>query len=127
MPFSGFRHSPTAMVATMSSKPLYPVFKGKVGSKRMSLYSVRVRFNSSRLCATLAERVITVLAHSPKAALEYVANEIEWRAETELMTWGPKGGEYELFISWERSIGERIMRRVIATPGQSEIELEEIK
>jgi hypothetical protein len=108
----------------MSSKPLYPVFKGKVGNKRMHLYSVRVRFNSSRLCTTLAETVLSVLAHSPKAALEHIADEIEWRAETELLTWGPKGGEYELFISWERSISERIIRRIlIADPNQSEINL----
>jgi hypothetical protein len=108
---------------------IYPAhFKGTYRGKRYSLFTVMARFNDSRLCATLAERFIPVLAASGRDALEYAAHLIEYRPETELYTWGPKGGEFYRFISWESSIGEQLMRNhVMKAPAPVQLTIEALE
>jgi hypothetical protein len=77
---------------------------GKLGKRRVYRVPVRVLLNDSRLCRTVAEDRHVVLAHDTKAAAEYVRDLYAERPETEIIAYGPFGGETRRFISWQSAI-----------------------
>jgi hypothetical protein len=71
---------------------------------------VVVKFNDSRLCATVAELRTSVIALSVEDAANFVRDEFGSRAETEITAYGPKGGKCHRYIGWESSIWHEMIR-----------------
>lgn len=83
-------------------------FIGKVGGKRAFRFKVRALFNNSRLCATIATADFDVIAHNAADAANYVRDMFGTRPETEIVTFGPKGGRTTRFVGWHSAIGNAI-------------------
>jgi hypothetical protein len=86
-------------------------FVGKYKGKPVYRVPVLVKLNNSRLCRT--ERIVetTVLSYSAADAANYVRAEYATRAETEVIAFGPKGGEVYRFIGWESAMFAEMRRR----------------
>ena len=72
--------------------------------KRMYRVPVRVDFNDSRRCATVAVLHLEVIASSAAAAANWVRAQYATRPETEVTAWGPKGGKAYRYIGYESAI-----------------------
>jgi hypothetical protein len=89
--------------AEFRAQPVAP-YKGKILYK----VPVKIRFNSSRQCATLAVKVVTVIATSAAAAADYVRDELGDRPETEITAYGPRGGRVDRYIGHHSAIAHRL-------------------
>ena len=77
--------------------------------KRMYRVPVRVDFNDSRRCATVAVLHLEVVARSAAAAANYMRDRYADRPETEVTAWGPKGGKAYRYIGYESAIWAAMM------------------
>ena len=89
---------------------------------------VRVLFNDSRSCGTIATLDVEVIAKSAAEAANWVRDNepgVVGRPETEIHAWGPKGGHVERYIGWESSMGYHFFlpRSEAAAPKQLTMEI----
>jgi hypothetical protein len=89
---------------TRNHKPLFARRIGTYRRKPVYRIPVRVRFNDSQACATLAERVLEIISTSPAAAANYVRDMFATVPETEVLAYGPQGGLTHRFIGFESAI-----------------------
>ena len=76
---------------------------GKVAGKPVYRIPVTVRLNNSRTFDSV-EMTVEVISHSAADAANWVRDQWAERAETEVIAYGPKGGETRRFIGWESSV-----------------------
>ena len=77
---------------------------GKLHGKNVYRFPVRVQFNDSRQCATIAVLHATVMAHSAADAANYMRDQYATRPETEVYAIGPKGAETKRYIGWQSAM-----------------------
>jgi len=77
---------------------------GKLHGRKVYRVPVRVLFNSSRACATLAETLVYVDSYSAVDAANAIRDEVALRAETEVYAYGPQGGRVTRYVGWESAI-----------------------
>jgi hypothetical protein len=65
---------------------------------------VRVLLNDSRRCETVESLTFEVLATSVADAANYIRHEYRTRPETEVIAYGPKGGETRRYVGWDSAI-----------------------
>jgi hypothetical protein len=82
---------------------------GKAHGKQYYSVPVRILFNNSRLCRTVAVKIVWVKARNATEAANYVADEYGWRPETEVYAYGPRGGKVHRYIGWESSIANQLL------------------
>lgn len=94
---------------TMKGATLAGFYRGR----KVYRVPVRVRFNSSKLCGTIAETECSVIAYSAADAANLIRNEIESAgiAETEIEAYGPKGGIIRRYVGWYSVIGSAMFNR----------------
>jgi len=89
--------------------------KGSYRGKKFYNVPVKVTFNNS--AGTVADWCnpptleFTVLAPNAAAAANWAADQYRGIAETEVVAYGPKGGETHRFIGWESAIGHALLER----------------
>lgn len=88
-------------------------FAGFYQGRKVYRVPVQVRFNSSRLCCTIAEAHYSVIAYSASDAANLIRSEIETAglAETEIEAFGPKGGITRRYVGWYSVIGAAMFNR----------------
>jgi hypothetical protein len=84
---------------------------GRLNGRKVSRYPVLVRLNNSRACRTDREVVHVVLAYTAPDAAAYVRELYATRAETEIIAFGPYGGQTHRYIGWETAIGAAMAAR----------------
>jgi len=72
--------------------------------KRVYRFPVLIRCNDSTACATVAEITTHVTAHKATEAANYIAERCG-RPETEIMAFGPQGGQVYRYVGWFSAIG----------------------
>lgn len=80
---------------------------GRYKGKRFYRFPVYTRYNSSRLCGTIATSWNTVVARTAAEAANYFADRCG-RPETEFIAIGPKGGEVLRYVGWHTAIGKEL-------------------
>jgi len=95
---------------------------GKAHGKQYYSVPVRILFNDSRSCSTVAIKIVWVKARNATEAANYIRDEYSWRPETEIYAYGPKGGKIHRYIGWESSIGNALLGG--ATPSSHSLNLE---
>jgi hypothetical protein len=65
---------------------------------------VRVLLNDSQRCETVGTLELEVLATSVADAANYIRHEFRTRPETEVIAYGPRGGEVRRYVGWESAI-----------------------
>lgn len=86
------------------------------GGKRYYKVPVRVLFNSSRQCRTLAVKIVQVIATSAAAAADLVRDEYLWRPETEIEAYGPRGGLVQRYVGYHSHIASEIFAAPAGRP-----------
>lgn len=76
--------------------------------RRVYRVPVVVRFNDSRLCATVRSESFDVLAYSPYEAANWARAHVATRPETEVYAYGPKGGTVRRYVGWDSAIFARL-------------------
>jgi len=84
-------------------------YLGKIAGKRAYRFPVEVHLNDSRACATLQVLHSDCISHSAAEAANWAREIAGTRPETEIIVYGPKGGETRRFIGWESAIGNRMI------------------
>ena len=107
---------------TLLKKPLAALKVGKAHGKQYYSVPVRILFNSSRQCRTIAVKIVWVKARNATDAANYIRDEYSWRPETEVIAYGPRGGKVERFIGFEFSIGAQLFDA--AVPRSQSLNLE---
>jgi hypothetical protein len=69
-------------------------------AKKLWRVPVVVRVNDSRLCETIKEKTIWLIAKSPQDAANRVRGQLEFLPETEIEAFGPKGGRNYRYVGW---------------------------
>lgn len=77
---------------------------GKVKGRMVSRFKVRAVFNNSYECRTVATLDYDVIAHTASDACNLIRDLWQHRPETEIITYGPQGGETRRYIGWESAI-----------------------
>lgn len=67
-----------------------------------------VRLNDSQQCAEVGHIEGEILAYSAAEAANALRHEYRHRPETEVYTYGPRGGEHYRYIGWESAIAAMI-------------------
>lgn len=96
---------------------------GEYQGKRCYVVPVRVRFNSSRLCATVHTETFEVVARSVVEAVNAVRDMVHV-PEVEVEARGPKGGKVYRYIGWESYIWSEMCRRKEYAPVQRSLRFE---
>lgn len=65
---------------------------------------VVVNLNDSRQCATVARVEHSILASSAAQAANLIRDEYRYRPETEIYSWGPRGGVVHRYVGWHSAI-----------------------
>lgn len=89
--------------AAPSGRQVAAVPVGRFNGRPVYRVPVYIRENSSRHCATIAARWITVTAHGAADAANWVRDRVG-RPETEIIAIGPKGGEQHRYVGWHSAI-----------------------
>lgn len=92
------------------NRATYAVPVGKLQGRTVYRVPVRVDFNDSQQCATVARREFTVLAYSAADAADWARDRVATRAETEIYAWGPKGGQAYRYVGWQSAIAAELFR-----------------
>lgn len=102
-----------------SGRNVAAVKVGRYKGRNVYRVPVYIRMNSSRTCATVAARWITVTAYGAADAANWVRDNTA-RPETEIVAIGPKGGEQHRYIGWHSAIGAALFGRG-AIPNQLQL------
>jgi len=73
-------------------------------AKKLWKVPVVVRVNDSRVCATILEKTIWLIAKSPVDAANWVRDQLDFLPETEVEAFGPKGGRNYRYVGWVSAI-----------------------
>jgi hypothetical protein len=92
-----------------NAKHAVPV--GTLNGRRVYRVPVRVDFNDSQQCATVARREFTVLAYSAADAANWARDRVATRPETEIYAWGPKGATVKRYIGWQSALAAELFDR----------------
>lgn len=82
---------------------------GVYQGKRVYRFPVVILFNNSSLCRTVARLEFDVISTSVKEAANWARDQVANRPETEIIAYGPKGGETRRYVGWESAIGHELM------------------
>lgn len=93
---------------SLMKKPLAALKVGKAHGKQYYSVPVRILFNSSRQCRTIAVKIVWVKARNATEAANHIRDEYMWRPETEVIAYGPRGGKVERYIGFESSIAGQL-------------------
>ena len=93
----------------LRTRDLVALKVGKAHGKQYYSVPVRILFNDSVQCRTVAIKIVWVKARNATEAANYIADEYRWRPETEVYAYGPKGGKVHRYIGWESSIGNALL------------------
>jgi len=74
---------------------------------------VSIEITNPRYCITTFKAKTTVIAKGTKDALDWVQAHLIGVPNVNLTAWGPKGGEYERFVSYERAVGDALMQDLV--------------
>lgn len=77
-------------------------------AKKLWKVPVVVRVNDSRLCETIREKTIWLIAKSSQDAANWVRDKLEFMPETEIEAFGPKGGRQYRYVGWHSAISAGI-------------------
>jgi hypothetical protein len=77
-------------------------------AKKLWKVPVVIRVNDSRLCATIKQKTLWLIAKSAADAANWVRDQLDFLPETEIEAYGPKGGRAYRFIGWSTAIGTGI-------------------
>lgn len=98
-------------IESLLAMPLRAEKVGKAGAKQFYRIPVRIVFNSSQQCRTIAVKIVSVKAPNATAAANLVRDEWAHRPETEVYAYGPRGGKVYRYIGYESSIAAQMFSR----------------
>jgi len=79
-------------------------------AKKLWKVPVVIKVNDSRLCGTIKEKTIWLIAKSPQDAANWVRDKLEFLPETEIEAFGPKGGIVHRYVGWHSTMSTGIFK-----------------
>lgn len=90
---------------------------------RMFKVPVRVEVCDSRLCATIYDQTVIVIARNNVEAADWMRDKLRHIPETTITAYGPKGGKVRRYIGWHSAIAAHLFDEL---PQQIEEALENL-
>ena len=84
---------------------------GKLHGRMVYRVPVRVLFNDSQQCATIATREFTVLAFNAADAANWARDRVATRPETEIYAYGPKGATVKRYVGYYSAFASLLQDR----------------